>query len=116
MVTVAGNVSSVVLPETRETTSGAVSVVDTLPTGLVATAMTGAGWTVNLATLTATRSDPLGSGASYSPLTLTVNVAANAPAALATPNVASPASRAPLRPQRSERLPEVRTRAANTRL
>ena len=43
-------------------------------------------------------------------------LAANAPAALATPNVASPASRAPLRPQRSERLPEVRTRAANTRL
>jgi uncharacterized repeat protein (TIGR01451 family) len=63
-------------------TSGAVSVVDTLPAGLTATAMSGAGWNVNFSTLTATRSDPLGPGASYSPLTVIVNVAANAPASL----------------------------------
>ena len=51
-------------------TSGTVSVVDTLPAGLTATAMTGLGWTVNLSTLTATRSDPLAAGGSYSPLTV----------------------------------------------
>ncbi len=60
-------------------TSGTVSLVDALPAGLMATAMSGAGWTVNLSTLTATRSDPLATGGSYSPLTVTVNVAANAP-------------------------------------
>jgi uncharacterized repeat protein (TIGR01451 family) len=61
---------------------GAVSVTDALPAGLTATAMSGTGWTVNLATLTATRSDALAGGASYPPLTVTVNVAANAPASV----------------------------------
>lgn len=60
------------------TTSGAVSVVDTLPAGLTATALSGTGWSCTLATLTCTRSDALGAGASYNDLTLTVNVAANA--------------------------------------
>ncbi len=59
--------------------SGAVSLVDLLPAGLTATAFSGDGWTINLAALTATRSDPLAVGASYPALTLTVNVAANAP-------------------------------------
>ncbi len=59
-------------------TSGTVSVVDTLPTGLTATAITGTGWTCTLATLTCTRSDVLAAGSSYQPITLTVNVAANA--------------------------------------
>ena len=63
-------------------TNATVSVVDTLPAGLTATAMTGSGWTVNLATLTATRSDALAAGGSYPPLTVTVNVAANAPASV----------------------------------
>ena len=63
-------------------TSGTVSVADTLPAGLTATAMTGLGWTVNLATLTATRSDPLAVGGSYAPLTITVNVATNAAASV----------------------------------
>ena len=63
-------------------TNGQVSVVDTLPAGLTATAMTGTGWTVNLATLTATRSDALAGGASYPALTVTVNVAGNAPASV----------------------------------
>jgi uncharacterized repeat protein (TIGR01451 family) len=65
-----------------QATTGAVTVVDTLPAWLTATAMTGLGWTVNLSTLTATRSDPLAAGGSYSPLTVTVNVAANAPASV----------------------------------
>ena len=44
--------------------------------------MTGSGWTVNLSTLTATRSDLLAPGGSYPPLTVTVNVAANAAASV----------------------------------
>ena len=56
-------------------TSGTVTVTDTLPNGLTAVAFSGDGWTTDLATLTATRSDPLPAGASYPPLTLTVSVA-----------------------------------------
>src|SRR5258705_4217734 len=56
-------------------TSGAVTVTDTLPAGLTATAMSGAGWSCTLATLTCTRSDVLAPGASYPAITLTVNVA-----------------------------------------
>jgi uncharacterized repeat protein (TIGR01451 family) len=59
-------------------TSGTVSVVDTLPTGLTATAISGTGWTCTLATLTCTRSDALTAGSSYPVITLTVNVAADA--------------------------------------
>jgi uncharacterized repeat protein (TIGR01451 family) len=62
--------------------SGAVSVVDTLPAGLTATAISGSGWTTNLGTLTATRSDVLAAGAGYPPITLVVNVATNAPASM----------------------------------
>src|SRR5207248_2228545 len=40
-------------------TSGLVTVVDTLPAGLTATAIEGAGWDCVLATLTCTRSDAL---------------------------------------------------------
>ncbi|MEO7252943.1 MAG: Ig-like domain repeat protein [Casimicrobium sp.] len=61
-------------------TSGNVSVVDTLPVGLTATAITGPGWTCTLGTLTCTRNDVLSAGASYPVITLTVSVAANAPA------------------------------------
>ncbi len=63
-------------------TSGTVSLVDTLPGGLTATDMSGPGWTVNLATLTATRSDAIAPGISYPALTVTVNVAATAPASV----------------------------------
>jgi uncharacterized repeat protein (TIGR01451 family) len=63
-------------------TTAAVSVVDTLPTGLTATAITGTGWTCTLATLTCTTSNVLSIGASYPPIALTVNVAANAPASV----------------------------------
>ena len=51
-------------------TSGTVSLVDTLPAGLTATAMSGSGWTFNISTLTATRSDPLAAGGSYPAITL----------------------------------------------
>jgi uncharacterized repeat protein (TIGR01451 family) len=60
-------------------TVGTVSLADVLPAGLTATDISGTGWTTDLSTLTAFRSDPLGPGASYPPLTVTVNVAANAP-------------------------------------
>ena len=63
-------------------TSGAVSVADLLPAGLTPTVFTGTGWSTNLGTLTASRSDVLAPGMSYPPLSLTVNVAANAPASL----------------------------------
>jgi uncharacterized repeat protein (TIGR01451 family) len=62
-------------------TSGLVTVSDTLPAGLTATGVSGGGWSCSGgATPTCTRSDALGAGASYPPITLTVNVAANAPA------------------------------------
>jgi uncharacterized repeat protein (TIGR01451 family) len=61
-------------------TSGAVTVTDTLPNvqnTLVATAISGTGWSCTLATLTCTRSDALASGSSYPAITLTVNVPQN---------------------------------------
>jgi len=60
-------------------TSGTVTVTDTLPTGLTATAITGTGWTCDLPTLTCTRSDALAAGTSYPTITVTVNAALNAP-------------------------------------
>ena len=70
-------------------TSGTVTTVITLPTGLTATALDGTGWTVDLLTLTATRSDSLASDASYSALTLTVDVASGTSGSLtATTTVA----------------------------
>ena len=55
-----------------------VTVVDTLPAGLTATAMSGSGWTCVLGTLTCTRSDGLSANSNYPAIALTVNVAANA--------------------------------------
>ena len=63
-------------------TTGEVTVTDTLPSLLTATAMTGTGWNCTLATLTCTRSDVLAASASYPAITLTVNVANNAPASV----------------------------------
>lgn len=64
-------------------TSGTVTVVDTIPTGLTATAASGTGWICTLnqpaaGQVKCTRSDALAFGASYPPITLTVNVATNA--------------------------------------
>jgi uncharacterized repeat protein (TIGR01451 family) len=61
-------------------TAGTVTVVDILPAGLTATAITGSGWTCTLATLTCTRGDALAAGASYAPITVTADVAADAAA------------------------------------
>jgi uncharacterized repeat protein (TIGR01451 family) len=60
-------------------TSAAVSVTDTLPAGLTATAISGTGWSCVLGTLTCTRSDALAAGSSYPAITLTVDVALTAP-------------------------------------
>jgi uncharacterized repeat protein (TIGR01451 family) len=68
-------------------TAGAVTVSDTLPSSLVATGMSGAGWNCNVLTLICTRNDALAAGASYPPIALTVNVSPNAPANVT--NVAS---------------------------
>jgi hypothetical protein len=58
-------------------TSGTVTVTDNAPAGLAITAMSGVGWTC--ATLpTCTRSDALAAGSTYQPITVRVNVAANA--------------------------------------
>ena len=68
-------------------TAGTVTLVDILPAGLTATAIAdGAGWTCTLATLTCTTTAAVAPGASFPPITLTVNVAPNAPA-LVTNNV-----------------------------
>lgn len=63
-------------------TSGTVTVTDTLPTGLTATAISGSGWICVLGTLTCTRSDALAAGSSYPVITLTVNVSLSAPASV----------------------------------
>lgn len=62
------------------TDGSTVTVVDTLPVGLSATDISGTGWNCMLATLACTRNDPLASAASYAPITVTVNVAGDAPA------------------------------------
>jgi uncharacterized protein (TIGR03437 family) len=53
---------------------GTVTVIDTLPTGMTATAISGTGWTCGLATVTCQRSDTLDGSASYPPITITVDV------------------------------------------
>ena len=60
-------------------TSGAVTVTDTLPPGLTATAIDGPGWSCTPATLTCTRSDSLAAGNSYPDITVTVTVAVTNP-------------------------------------
>ncbi|MFJ1609825.1 hypothetical protein ACIOHS_41830 [Streptomyces sp. NPDC088253] len=51
-----------------------VTVHDTLPAGLRADSISGAGWNCTLNTLTCTRSDVLPAGSSYPPITLKVDV------------------------------------------
>jgi uncharacterized repeat protein (TIGR01451 family) len=63
-------------------TAGSVSVVDTLPAGLTPAAISGDGWSANLTNLTCTRADPLAVGASYPPITVTVNITASAAASV----------------------------------
>ncbi len=56
---------------------GIVSVTDSLPTGITATAIAGSGWACTLASVSCTRSDSLPVGASYPAITVTVNVASS---------------------------------------
>jgi uncharacterized repeat protein (TIGR01451 family) len=63
-----------------DTTATTVTVVDTLPVDLTATAITGTGWACTLSSLTCTRTDVLAAGSSYTPITVTVDVASNAAA------------------------------------
>ena len=59
-----------------------VSVSDTVPTGLTATAISGTNWNCTQPAGPCTRTDSLGVGLSYEPITLTVNVANNAGASV----------------------------------
>lgn len=61
-------------------TSGTVTVTDVLPTGLTAAAISGNGWTCLTSNGICTRSDPLGPGTSFPPITVVVNVAQGTPA------------------------------------
>ena len=60
-------------------TFSAVTVTESIPTGLTITSMAGAGWACNPAMATCTRSDVLAVNASYPPITVGVSVAATAP-------------------------------------
>jgi uncharacterized repeat protein (TIGR01451 family) len=61
-------------------TSGTVTLTDTLPAGLTATAISGTGWSCSTPpTLSCTRSDALAVGSNYPAVTLTVNVDPAAP-------------------------------------
>jgi uncharacterized protein (TIGR03437 family) len=60
-------------------TNGAVTVTETLPAGLTLVSMSGTGWSCPPTASICTRADSLAAGASYPVITVTVNVAANAP-------------------------------------
>jgi kumamolisin len=60
-------------------TSGALSVVITLPKGLTFRALSGSGWTFDDTTLTCTQSSLLEAGSSYPPITLNVTIDHHAP-------------------------------------
>ena len=65
------------------TTTDIVTVTDTLPAGLTATAIGGVGWTCSaLPTLQCSRADAIDPGVSFNVLTVTVNVASNAPSSV----------------------------------
>ncbi len=57
--------------------SGAVTVTEKPAAGLTITALSGAGWTCTVATLTCTRSDALAPAASYPAITVTTTVGAS---------------------------------------
>ncbi len=64
-------------------TSGTVTVTENVPAGLTLVSMTGSGWACpGTAANNCTRSDVLNGGESYPPITVTVDVANNAPASV----------------------------------
>jgi uncharacterized delta-60 repeat protein len=70
-------------------TSGTVTLTDTLPVGLTATSMSGAGWSCTLATTTCTRADALASLGNYPAISLRVDVSPTAPATVTNTAVVS---------------------------
>ena len=60
-------------------TNGTVTVTESVPAGLTLISMSGTGWNCPANGTTCTRSDVLNGGASYPAITVTANVAANAP-------------------------------------
>ena len=60
-------------------TSGTVTLSETIPEGMTLQSMSGGGWSCDSTTAACTRSDALGANASYQPITVAVNVASNAP-------------------------------------
>jgi hypothetical protein len=72
----------VIADESLTATSGEVTVAETLPAGMSFVSMAGTGWTCEWRGHSCSRSDSLKGGASYPPITVTVNVAANAGAPL----------------------------------
>jgi LPXTG-site transpeptidase (sortase) family protein len=73
-------------------TVGTVTVTDTLPAGLTATAVSGTGWSCPPPagqTVTCTRADPLAIGASYPAITVTVTVLQTAPNSVINQGVVS---------------------------
>ena len=60
------------------TSSGLVTVTETVPAGMTLVSMAGTGWTCPAGGTACTRSDALSGGASYPAIRVTVNVAANA--------------------------------------
>ncbi len=63
-------------------TNAAASVTDTIPSGLIPMGITGSGWNCTQPAGPCTRSDALAAGSTYPPITITVNVANTAPAAV----------------------------------
>jgi 6-phosphogluconolactonase len=73
-----GATYSIVVSNTGSaSTSGMVTVTETVPDGLTLVSLSGSGWTCS-GNATCTRSDPLAAGASYLAIIATVNVANNA--------------------------------------
>ena len=68
------------------TTSGSITVTDTLPASLTAVSAVGTGWSCTLpgGVLNCTRSDALAVGSTYPAISLIVNVATNAPATVSS--------------------------------
>lgn len=63
-------------------TAGTVTIVEAPPSGISITAISGTGWSCVVGTLSCKRTDALAAGASYSSITITGNVASNAPASV----------------------------------
>ncbi len=71
-------------------TSLPVTVTETVPAGLTLVSMSGSGWTCTVNTSSCTRPDALLPGSSFSAITVTANVASNAPSTVT--NLAAVAS------------------------